>query len=103
MTGRRRFIWWLPAALTLFPSSMALAQCAMCRASLLNSEGGAELIAGLRQGVVLLLAAPLVIAAVVLIGLRRARAEAASRSGATRLFQLPATAGNRSHNEGGSV
>jgi hypothetical protein len=62
----------------LFSTTPAFAQCAMCRASLLHSQGGAELIEGLRQGIVLLLAIPLIIAASVLIRLKRAaRARAA--------------------------
>ena len=63
----------LLAALALPLSTMsALAQCAMCRASLLHSQGAVELIEGLRQGIVLLLAIPLIIAAIVLIRLKRA-------------------------------
>ena len=53
-------------------AASAFAQCAMCRAALLNSRGGAELIEGLRQGIVLLLAIPLLITATVLIRLKRA-------------------------------
>lgn len=45
----------------------------MCRASLANSEGGADLISGLQQGIGFLLAAPAVICALVVIMIRRAR------------------------------
>jgi hypothetical protein len=53
-------------------AASAFGQCAMCRAALLNSRDGAALIEGLRQGIVLLLAIPLLITAAVLIRLRRA-------------------------------
>jgi hypothetical protein len=73
MTQALRFMAVLLAAFALlFSAASALAQCAMCRASLLHSQGGAELIEGLRQGIVLLLAIPLIIAASVLIRLQRA-------------------------------
>jgi hypothetical protein len=73
MTRPHRFSSVLLAALAapLF-ATLTHAQCAMCRASLLNSQGGAELIEGLRQGIILLLAIPLIIAASVLIRLKRA-------------------------------
>ena len=66
-------------AALVFPLSATsvFAQCAMCRASLLHSQGVAELLAGLRQGIVLLLAMPLVIAAMVVLRLRRAARERA--------------------------
>ena len=70
MTQAFRFLLAMLGAIGL-PISAA-AQCAMCRASLLNSQGGAELIEGLRQGIVLLLAIPLLITATVLIRLQRA-------------------------------
>lgn len=53
-------------------AASAFAQCAMCRTALLNSPGAANLIEGLRQGIVLLLAIPLLITATVLIRLKRA-------------------------------
>lgn len=74
MTRYRRFSFWVAAAIAWSQSAVAFAQCAMCRASLLHSQGGAELIAGLRQGVLLLLAVPLVISAIVLLGIYRATA-----------------------------
>ena len=85
MTQARRFLVVLLAALALpISTTPAFAQCAMCRASLLHSQGGAELIEGLRQGIVLLLAIPLIIVAIVLIRLRRAaqaNAELATEQG----------------------
>jgi hypothetical protein len=73
MSRARGFLGVLLVPLALLPfTAPAWAQCAMCRASLLHSQGGAELIEGLRQGIVLLLAIPLVIAASVLIRLKRA-------------------------------
>ena len=82
MTQARRFLVPLLAALAppLFPLS-AWAQCAMCRASLLNSQGGGELLEGLRQGVIFLLAIPLIIAAMVLIRLQRASGASAESAG----------------------
>jgi hypothetical protein len=70
MTQPFRFLLATLGAVVL-PVSVA-AQCAMCRASLLNSQGGAELIEGLRQGIFLLLAIPLAITAAVLIRLKQA-------------------------------
>jgi hypothetical protein len=49
----------------------AVAQCAMCRAALLNSPDTQQLIVGLRQGVAVLLAVPLIISVIVLRRLRR--------------------------------
>ena len=73
MTQACRLPLAMLAALALPISTMsAFAQCAMCRASLLHSQGGTELMEGLRQGVVVLLAMPLIIAALVLIRLQRA-------------------------------
>jgi hypothetical protein len=63
----------LAAVAQPFFALSAFAQCSMCRASLLNSQGGADLIEGLRQGIILLLAIPLLIAATVLIRWKRAR------------------------------
>jgi hypothetical protein len=72
-TEAHRFLTPLIGAMaTLFCSASALAQCAMCRASLANSRGDSELIEGLRQGSVLLLAVPLAIAATLLLRLKRA-------------------------------
>jgi len=83
MTQARRFTVVLLTALgLLFSTTSVFAQCAMCRASLLHSQGGTELIEGLRQGIVLLLAIPLIIAASILIRLQRAaraRAEPATQ------------------------
>jgi len=70
MTQTLRFLLAM-CGIVVLPISAA-AQCAMCRAALLNSQGGAELIAGLRQGIFLLLAIPLLITATVLIRLKRA-------------------------------
>lgn len=62
----------LAAIVLPLAQASAFAQCAMCRAALLGSREGAALIAGLRQGIVLLLAIPLIITALVLIRIKRA-------------------------------
>jgi hypothetical protein len=69
MTQTSRFLLAMLGAIGL--PIAAAAQCAMCRASLLNSQGGTELIEGLRQGIFLLLAIPLLITATALIRLKQ--------------------------------
>ena len=61
---------WLVA---LVPT--ARAQCAMCQASLANSEGGGSVISGFRQGIALLLLVMVVIGVFVWRVVRRAKTE----------------------------
>jgi hypothetical protein len=75
-------------AIAALPLSAA-AQCAMCRASLAHSEGGADLISGLQQGIGFLLAVPVVICALVVIMIRRSRKiQPAFDSDSTKYYNL---------------
>jgi hypothetical protein len=64
--SKRRAVWLLPAGILLacallFAPDLS-AQCAMCRTALTQSEEGQRWARGLNAGILLLLAAPFVIA-----------------------------------------
>ncbi len=80
MTRRRRAVVTalLVLGLSLLIAPMALAQCAMCRRALASPEGQ-QLIAALRAGIVVLLAAPIAsFATVAFLAVRRQRRRAAA-------------------------
>jgi hypothetical protein len=79
---RRRFgtLAAVLAALVISRPAALGAQCAMCR-TLLSTPEGQQLVAGLRSGILLLLAAPFVVfAAVALLAIRSQRALGAARA-----------------------
>ena len=65
------------SAFTLVLSSVAAAQCAMCRTALTNSPEGQRWARGIDHGIVLLLAAPFLIAGRVLFSIYRPEITAA--------------------------
>jgi hypothetical protein len=67
------------AALVIGQPAAVRAQCAMCR-TLLSTPEGQQLVAGLRSGILLLLAAPFVVfATVAVLAIRSQRALSAAR------------------------
>jgi hypothetical protein len=62
----------LLAAPGLLSNATPAIACAMCRATLLNEQGGGDLLGGLRQGVLLLLAVPLLIVGTMILHWKRA-------------------------------
>ena len=78
-----RRVVWLAVAAVLLSADAAFAQCAMCRRALASPEGQ-QMIAAFRSGILILLAAPLAVFAVVArlaIRMDRVRRQSDEREG----------------------